>query len=205
MLSAGSQHASGPHIWELFHRWRLLHRMTGSLDFENLVNLHYAGLYRFALSLTHDESAAGDLTQQTFYIWAAKGHQLQDRTKVKSWLYTTLHREFLGAQRRQTRFPHYELTEVSNELPNVDPTPVNHLDSQALLGCLARMDPIFRAPVALFYLEDYPYKEIAAILDIPLGTVKSRIARGISQLQQLMAKCLPDASAPRRAPDAQQP
>jgi len=165
--------------------------MTGSLDFENLVDLHYAGLYRFALSLTRDESDAGDLTQQTFYIWAAKGHQLQDRTKVKSWLYTTLHREFLGAQRRQNRFPHYELMEVSNELPHIDTSLVNQLDSHALLASMARMDPIFRAPIALFYLEDYSYKDIAGILNIPLGTVKSRIARGLGQLQQLISKSAP--------------
>jgi RNA polymerase sigma-70 factor (ECF subfamily) len=165
--------------------------MTGPLDFDNLVDLHYAGLYRFALSLTRDESEAGDLTQQTFYIWAAKGHQLQDRTKVKSWLYTTLHREFLGAQRRHNRFPHYELMEVSNELPNIDPTLVNHLDSQALLKCLATIEPIFQAPIALFYLEDYSYKEIAGILDIPLGTVKSRIARGLVQLHQLISRAAP--------------
>ena len=171
--------------------WRLLLKMTGSLDFENLVDLHYAGLYRFALSLTRDESDAGDLTQQTFYIWAAKGHQLQDRTKVKSWLYTTLHREFLGAQRRQNRFPHYELMEVSNELPHIDTSLVNQLDSHALLASMARMDPIFRAPIALFYLEDYSYKDIAGILDIPLGTVKSRIARGLGQLQQLISKSAP--------------
>ena len=157
--------------------------MTGSLDFETLVNLHYAGLYRFALSLTRNETEARDLTQQTFYVWAAKGYQLQDPTKVKSWLYTTLHREFLGAERRHNRFPHYELMEVSDELPNVTPSLINKLDSGALLECLARLDPIFQAPVALFYLEEYSYKEIAGILDIPLGTVKSRIARGIGQLQ----------------------
>jgi RNA polymerase sigma-70 factor (ECF subfamily) len=162
--------------------------MTGALDFENLVTLHYAGLYRFALSLTHDESAAADLTQQTFYIWAAKGHQLQDRTKAKSWLYTTLHREFLAAQRRQTRFPHHELMAVSNELPSVDPAVVDQLDAKGLLHCLSGVDAIFRGPVALFYLEDYSYREIASILEIPLGTVKSRIARGVAQLQQLVAK-----------------
>lgn len=157
--------------------------MTGSLDFETLVNLHYAGLYRFALSLTRNETEARDLTQQTFYVWAAKGHQLHDPTKVKSWLYTTLHREFLGAERRHNRFPHYELMEVSDELPNVTPSLINKLDAGALLDCLARLDPIFQAPVALFYLEEHSYKEIAGILDIPLGTVKSRIARGIGQLQ----------------------
>ena len=77
--------------------------MTGSVDFDNLVDLHYAGLYRFALSLARDENHAADLTQQTFYIWAAKGHQLQDRSKAKSWLYTTLHREFLGEAESSAR------------------------------------------------------------------------------------------------------
>ena len=66
--------------------------MRQELDFEGLVNLHYASLYRFALSLTRKESDASDLTQQTFYVWATKGHQLLDASKVKSWLFTTLHR-----------------------------------------------------------------------------------------------------------------
>src|SRR5256714_6738521 len=132
--------------------------MADELDFEGLVTLYYASLYRFALSLTRKESDACDLTQQTFYVWANKGHQLKDNSKVKSWLFTTLHREFLETQRRQTRFPHYELEEVSQELPNVDPDQVNRLDSMAVLALLAQVDPVFQAPVALFYLEDYAYK-----------------------------------------------
>ena len=52
---------------------------------------------------------------------------------------------------------------------------------------LGQVDPVFQAPVALFYLEDYPYKEIAQILAVPIGTVKSRIARGLSQLQNIAA------------------
>ena len=64
--------------------------MPGPLDFDSLVSLHYASLYRFALSLTRKESDACDLTQQTFYVWASKGHQLEDNSKVKSWLFTTL-------------------------------------------------------------------------------------------------------------------
>src|SRR3989442_3704667 len=58
-------------------------------DFEQIVCQHYEPLYRFALSLTHAEADACDLTQQTFYIWATKGHQLRDRSKIKSWLFTT--------------------------------------------------------------------------------------------------------------------
>src|SRR6185369_5121681 len=161
--------------------------MIDELDFNGLVTLYYASLYRFALSLTRKESDACDLTQQTFYIWAHKGHQLQDPTKVKSWLFTTLHREFLEMQRRQTLFPHIELEEVTHELPNIDPELVNRLDSRAVLSLLCEVDPVFQAPVALFYLEDCPYKEIAEVLGIPIGTVKSRIARGIGQLQAILA------------------
>src|SRR5438477_7038588 len=145
--------------------------MTDDLDFQGLVNLHYASLYRSAMSLTRKESDACDLTQQTFYIWARKGHQLQDASKVKSWLFTTLHREFLETQRKQTRFPHYELEEVGHELPAIDPRVVNQLDSSTVLSLLAQVDAVFQAPVALFYLEDYAYKEIADILGIPMGTV----------------------------------
>src|SRR2546423_5491043 len=162
--------------------------MADELDFEGLVTLYYASLYRFALSLTRKESDACDLTQQTFYVWANKGHQLQDASKVKSWLFTTLHREFLEMHRKQTRFPHFELEEVGHELPSVDPGLVNRLDSGAVLSLLAQVDPIFQAPVALFYLEDYAYKEIAEILAVPIGTVKSRIARGLAQLKAILAK-----------------
>jgi RNA polymerase sigma-70 factor (ECF subfamily) len=160
--------------------------MAGKLDFEVLVDRYYAPLFRFALSLTRKESDARDLTQQTFWLWARKGHQLHDPAKVKSWLFTTLHREFLQGQRRSTRFPHHELEEVPEELPNVPSTLVNDLDGGIIVECLGRIDPIFQAPLALFYLEDHSYQEIADVLGIPLGTVKSRIARGIAQLQRVV-------------------
>src|SRR5437588_7035572 len=131
-----------------------------SLDFENLVARYYRSLYQFAFSLTQAEADACDLTQQTFYIWATKGHQLRDVSKVKTWLFTTLHREFLESRRRQTRFPHYELGQVEPELPTVSPARVNQLDSAQVLLALAQVDEIYQAPVALFYLEDYSYKEI---------------------------------------------
>jgi RNA polymerase sigma-70 factor (ECF subfamily) len=63
---------------------------------------------------------------------------------------------------------------------------VNELDSQTVLQSLAQLEEIFQAPLALFYLEQHSYKEIADILGVPLGTVKSRISRGIAQLQQIL-------------------
>lgn len=160
--------------------------MPSEIDFESLVARYYESLYRFAFSLTQREADACDLTQQTFYLWAAKGHQLRDHSKVKSWLFTTLHREFLEKVRKQSRFPHHELSEMSEELPNVSPELVNRLDGAVVRQALAQLDDLFQAPLALFYLEDYSYKEIAAILEIPLGTVKSRIYRGLAQLQQIL-------------------
>ena len=153
-------------------------------NFESLVARFYQPLYQFAFSLSRSEAEACDLTQQTFYIWATKGSQLRDASKVKSWLFTTLHREFLESRRRQTRFPHYEISQMEQELPPISPARVNQLDSAQVLQALGRVDAVYQAPVALFYLEDYAYKEIAEILDVPIGTVKSRIARGIIQLRK---------------------
>jgi len=171
-------------------------RERGAVDFERLVELHYGPLYRFAMSLTRTESDACDLVQQTFLTWATKGHQLRDLSKVKSWLFTTLHRSFLESQRRSTRFPHLEITEVEAELPIVEPDLVSHLDAQDALQLLSLVDEQFQAAVALFYLEDYSYNEIAGILEIPLGTVKSRIARGLAQLKELVLR---KAASPGKA------
>jgi RNA polymerase sigma factor (sigma-70 family) len=162
--------------------------MAESLDFENLVADYYEPLYRFAFSLTRGEADACDLVQQTFYIWAAKGHQLRDTSKVKTWLFTTLHREFLESRRRQTRFPHIELDSAADELPLAPPLSANRLDTAHVVETLMGMDETYRAPVALFYLQDCSYNEIAEILQVPLGTVKSRLSRGLAQLQQLLAR-----------------
>ena len=157
-------------------------------EFESLVERFYRPLYQFAFSLTQSESDACDLTQQTFYVWAIKGHQLKDPAKVKSWLFTTLHREFLESRRRFARFPHHELDQVESELPTVPPVRVNQLDAAQVIAALNRVDEVYRAPVAMFYLQEYSYKEIAEVLEIPMGTVKSRLARGLSQLHLLLAE-----------------
>ena len=162
--------------------------VQGRLGFQTLVDQFYGPLYRFAMSLTRTEADAADLVQETFLTWATKGHQLQDPSKVKSWLFTTLHRSFLQSQRRLVRFPHLEITEAEAELPQVEPERLSHLDAQDALELLAKVDPQYQAAVALFYLEDYSYSEIAGILEVPLGTVKSRIARGLAQLKELVLR-----------------
>jgi RNA polymerase sigma factor (sigma-70 family) len=146
------------------------------------------------LSLTRVESDAWDLTQQTFYVWAAKGYQLRDLSKAKTWLFTTLHRAFLEARRRQSRLLHLELEEVSEQLPAFSPELADQVDSSQVLPALARVDEVYQAAVALFYLEDCSYKEIAQILAVPVGTVRSRIARGIMQLRGILGFVEPECA-----------
>ena len=161
--------------------------MTDDLDFEKLVDRFYAALYKFAFSLTQSEAEACDLTQETFYVWASRGHQLRESSKVKSWLFTTLHREFLKKRRRSVRFPHQEINESADELPEVSPDMIEAIDRTSAVAALSDLDDLFRAPLVLFYLKECSYNEIAEVLEIPLGTVKSRIARGIRQLQHIFA------------------
>jgi RNA polymerase sigma-70 factor (ECF subfamily) len=170
--------------------------MSADLEFQRIVDLHYEALYRFAYSLTRTESDARDLTQQTYYIWADKRRQIQDESKVKSWLFTTLHREFLRKFNRLAKFPETDIHNLQEELPVSAPLPRDSADASSVLAALARIDPAFQSAVSLFYLEDYTYAEIAEILGAPLGTVKSRIARGVAQLQKLL---LPVAEARKGA------
>jgi RNA polymerase sigma-70 factor (ECF subfamily) len=155
-------------------------------DFEQIVDAHYAPLYRFALSLAHGEAAAADLTQQTFYLWASRGHQLRDAGKVKSWLFTTLYREFLSLHRRETRFPQVDLDAETAEIPEQTGSIADSIDGAAAVEALRQIDPVYRAPLSLFYLEEFSYREIAAVLGIPAGTVMSRLSRGKSLLRKLL-------------------
>lgn len=173
-------------------------------DFTQLVDAYYSPLFRFALSLTRRESDACDLTQQTFYVWATKGSALRDAAKAKAWLFTTLYREFLRTRRREQRntsfddVPPEETAVTDEELANM-----RRLDGPAVMEALQRVDEVFRAPLTLFYLEEFSYLEIADALGIPLGTVMSRLSRGKAQLRAALTgregagKIVPFA-APRR-------
>jgi RNA polymerase sigma-70 factor (ECF subfamily) len=156
--------------------------------FEQLVRAHYAPLFRFALSLARDEVAAADLVQQTFYLWAAKGGQLREARAARSWLLTTLHREFLSDCRQAQRFSHVDvaIADHDEELPHVAPEVVDQMDGRAVLQALMQVDEVFRAPLSLYYLEGMTYKEIADTLEVPTGTVMSRLARGKDQLRHLL-------------------
>ena len=152
------------------------------IDFQRLVDRYYAPLYRFALSLSKSEADAADLTQQTFFLWASKGNQLRDRSKARSWLFTTLYREFLSRRRHEVRFPKIELDNVREEEMTNSPS-VNAFDSATALQALREVEEPFRAPLTLFYLEQFSYQEIADMLEVPIGTVMSRLSRGKALLR----------------------
>lgn len=165
-------------------------------EFAELVDAHYQALFRFGMSLTRDVGRASDLVQETFCIWAAKNEQLRDRSKAKTWLFTTLHREFLSQRRKASRFsdePLDEATVGAMVAPEEDAE--RQMDGQRAMELLGALDETYRTPLALFYLQQHSYKEIAEILDIPIGTVMSRLSRGKEMLRKRMTS--EPASAPK--------
>lgn len=157
--------------------------------FTQLVDAHYTPLFRFALSLTKSSSDAGDLTQQTFFIWAKQGHVLREEGKAKSWLFTTLYREFLRGRRRAERMTALEdLGPVDADPPAPEVDVVTGMDAGLVVECLQEVDETYRVPLTLFYMQDLSYKEIAEMLEVPIGTVMSRLSRGKAQLRAALAR-----------------
>lgn len=126
--------------------------MERDAAFRDAVEAHYQALFRYALSLSKNEPDASDLVQQTYAIYARKGHQLRDHLRVKAWLFTTLRREFFASRRRAARFTD-DLPDEA-EIPAVEDQRLDALDSEALLTALGRLPLEYREPLTLFYLEE---------------------------------------------------
>ena len=157
-------------------------------NFEGFVEAHYQSAYRFALSLCCHEADACDLTQQVFCIAQAKFHQLRDGSKQKPWLFTILSREFFRRRRQSAAHPHHSLEFVEAELPPVIVDHAARIDARDLCGTLRGLDEHFRVPLSLFYFDQLSYKEIAAEIAVPIGTVMSRLARGKRLLRQSLER-----------------
>lgn len=160
-------------------------------DYEQAVATYYDALYAFGYSLAGNEDDACELTQETYCRLLTKGSQLRDTSKVKSWLFTTLYRVFLGWKDRRARLPHLEISSVEHELPVVTPEHVDVLRDDAIRDALLELEEHYRTPVTLFYLNDHSYEEIAEILDVPIGTVMSRLSRAKGLLRErLVARAI---------------
>lgn len=159
--------------------------MSADSEFQDLVAAWYDPLYRFAVSLTHNADDAQDLTQTTFLKWAHKGKTLRQRNKAKTWLFSVLYREFLDQARRSRKFPQTELDDGT--MPAAAATdPERSIDAASAVAALKKLDKRFRAPLVLFYMENHSYQEIAEVLEIPIGTVMSRLRRGKDRLRAMM-------------------
>jgi RNA polymerase sigma-70 factor (ECF subfamily) len=166
-------------------------RVLTELDLESIVTELYSPLYWFAFALTRNQVQAADFTQETFLILARQQAQVRDVTKVKSWLFTTLRHEFLRSLRTQSSYLEVELKPEHQDQLVTDPAMLQASDVATALKALEQVDAGYRIVLELFYQADLSYKEIAATLDIPIGTVMSRLSRGKQQLRTLLAKTTP--------------
>ncbi|PSU34027.1 RNA polymerase subunit sigma-24 [Photobacterium lutimaris] len=160
-------------------------------DYNQLVDQYYVKLYRFAYSLTNSQADACDLTQQVFCIWLEKGHQLREPDKVKTWLFTTLYREFLHAKRKLGLLTSDEdiIENIAEELENHESLCIN---PNMAMAAITNVTEFYRTPLILFYMREHSYQEIADIIGVPIGTVKSRISRGKAMLFKIIESDLSD-------------
>ena len=162
------------------------HTTVTEVDYEQAVNSFYEPLYGFAYSLSGNENDACELTQETFARLLSKSAQVREESKLKSWLFTTLYRVFLGWKSRERRLPHLEISSVEHELPPVAAELVDMMERDTVRDALLKIDERYRVPLMLYYLEEHSYEEIAELLEIPIGTVMSRLSRA----KVLMRQCL---------------
>lgn len=152
---------------------------------ESVIREQYRALYAYAYSLSGQHADAADLTQQTTVILATRWMEIRDRDRVKSWLFSCLHREFLRSKRRGARF-------VALDAPTAEALPceaanqeTNH-DSNQIVRMIHGMDEPHRSVLSLHYLDELSYRDIAEVLDIPIGTVMSRLSRAKDQIRRML-------------------
>ncbi len=113
---------------------------------------------------------------------------MRDPSKAKTWLFTTLYRQFLADKRRAAHFVDADGEVQFVEAPDVSPSVINAIDANLVQKALHELDDRHRAPVILFYMQQHSYREIAEILEIPIGTVMSRISRGKAEMRKRLGE-----------------
>ncbi len=171
-------------------------------------------VYRFARSLTRDPSDAEDVVQDTYLRAFRSWRTFQPGTDIKRWLFTIARNAFLRSRERGQR----EVTLDEDASAAADATQAQEawvrggldpiLDradlGPAITTALAALPDTFKSVVVLVDIEDQPYEAAAAVLGVPVGTVRSRLFRGRKLLQQSLAQHARDAglvpARPTRSP-----
>lgn len=143
---------------------------------EELVEAHYSSLYRFAYRLSGFAQEAEDLTQEAFCQAQAKLEQLRDWTRARAWLFTILRNAYLHRV-RSSKLENAVSLETLGEVPDRLPDPLPEIDPDKLQKALNELPEPYRTPLILFYFDDFTYRDIAEQMDVPIGTVMSRLAR----------------------------
>jgi RNA polymerase sigma-70 factor (ECF subfamily) len=152
-----------------------------------LVEAHYAALYRYAYRLSGSAQDAEDLTQETFCQAQHKLFQLREEGKAKSWLFTILRNAYLHRLRSSKQEKPVSLAEIA-EIPERTPDAETLVDSAQLQKALNELPELFRTPIILYYFEDFSYKDIAEQMEVPMGTVMSRLARAKGFLRERLTE-----------------
>jgi RNA polymerase sigma-70 factor (ECF subfamily) len=166
---------------ETRERALVLRAQSGDRDaFDRLLRDVSPPLHRFVKRTVGDDALADDILQQTLILIVRKLRWLNDPKLFRSWAYRIAAREAFRAMRKRHRVEEGPLEELAAPEPQrSDPWLLSRLDS-----AITRMSPASRAVVTLHYLEEVSLSEVAAILGLSIGTVKSRLAYGLAQLRK---------------------
>lgn len=152
------------------------------LDLTELVVAHYRGLYGYAYRLAGSAADAEDLVQQTFLVAQQKLDQIRDASAARSWLFTVLRNNYLKSRQRRVPLGESALEAPLEEVPQhgADESPI---DEERLRQLVGELPEEFRLVIAMFYFEELSYKQIAMELELPAGTVMSRLSRAKRHLR----------------------
>lgn len=164
----------------------------GLRSIASLVDAYYEPLYRYAYRLTASAADAEDLTQDTFCKAQTQLRQLRDPERAKAWLFRILRNEYLHLARARRQHRVVPLDNLDDFGSNVISDPLE-IDPERLQNALNELDEGFRTPLILYYFEDFSYRDIAEQMDLPVGTVMSRLARAKAYLRQRLTRAAPSA------------
>src|SRR6476660_2441653 len=156
----------------------------GMSDFDCMFELQIPRLRRYARALTRDFSRADDLVQSCLTRAIAKQHLWQHGTDLRAWLFTLLHNQHVNEIRRSVREGSNVTLEEAPAL-TVQSNAIPTLQLRDLEAALGKLPPEQRQVILLIGLEGMAYDEVAAVLNVQVGTVRSRLSRGRDQRRRL--------------------